>query len=270
MKMSTLRFLNLKTLRYFGFLVLAAIVVYFGRSLLVLYSDSKGAGDASSSISDTTLIQEKQPEKGTVESHQEILAKNLASPNLPRASLNLVLVGTVKGDHGYSQAIIEDRQGKTQGKYIVGDAIRGARLVMISRTKVVLSVNGQDQVLDLDSQWGGVDQRGAPQASSSPSGEPNWDERSSLGYAQVMLKMRLKPFIKDGNQEGFEVKSILGDSPLKEIGVEDGDIIKSINGEPIDSDLDILRIHDAVTDGDPFAISVVRAGKTLILSNQAK
>ena len=268
--MNTLRFLNLKTLRYFGFLVLAAIVVYFGRNLLVLYSDSKGAGDASSSIGDTTLIQEKQPEKGTLESHQQVLAKSLASPNLPRASLNLVLVGTVKGDHGYSMAIIEDRQSKTQGKYIVGDTIRGARLVMISRTKVVLSVNGQDQVLDLDSQWGGVDQQTSPQENALPSDEPNWDERSSLGYAQVMLKVRLKPFIQSGNQEGFEVKSILGDSPLKEIGVEDGDIIKRINGEPIDSDLDILLIHDAITDGDPYVISVVRGGKPLTLSKQAK
>jgi type II secretion system protein C len=268
MKMNAVRVMSFRALRYLGFLVLAASVVYFGRNLLVFYPESKGAGKATPGLGDATLIQEKQPEKGTVESHQQVSVRNPASP--PRASLNLVLVGTVKGDHGYSQAIIEDRQSKTQGKYIVGDMIRGARLVMISRTKVVLNVNGQDQVLDLDSQWGGVDQQGAPQVIASPPGEPNWDERSSLGYATVMLKVRLKPFIKDGNQEGFEVKSILGDSPLKKIGVEDGDIIKSINGEPIDSDLDILRIHDAVTDGDPFAISVVRAGKTLILSNQAK
>jgi general secretion pathway protein C len=266
--MNTVRFLNMKTLRYFGFLVLAAIVVYFGRSLLVLYSDSKGAGDTSSSIGDTTLIQEKQPEKGTLESYKESGAGNPSSPNLPRASLNLVLVGTVQGDHGYSQAIIEDRQSKIQGKYTVGSTIGDAKVVMISRTKVILSVKGKDQVLDLDSQWGGVDQQSAPQENALASDEPNWDERSSLGYAQVMLKVRLKPFIQGGNQEGFEVKSILGDSPLKAIGVQDGDIIKSVNGQPIDSDLDILLIHDAVKDGDPYAISVVRAGKPITLSKQ--
>ncbi len=60
------------------------------------------------------------------------------------------------------------------------------------------------------------------------------------------MKVRLKPFYQGGNQDGFEVKSIHGDSPLKAIGLEDGDIIKSINGEPIDSDLDILQIHDAI------------------------
>jgi PDZ domain len=103
-----------------------------------------------------------------------------------------------------------------------------------------------------------------------PTDEPNWDDRSSLGYAQARLKARLKPFHQGGNQEGFEVKSIHGHSPLKAIGVENGDIIKSINGEPIDSDLDILLIDDAIKNGDSYTISVVRDGEPITLSNQVK
>jgi type II secretory pathway component PulC len=108
------------------------------------------------------------------------------------------------------------------------------------------------------------------QASVPPADEPNWDERSSLGYAQASLKVRLKPFNQGGNQEGFEVKSIHGDSPLKAIGLENGDILKSINGTPIDSDLDILQIHDALKNGAPYTISVVRDGKALTLSSEIK
>lgn len=108
------------------------------------------------------------------------------------------------------------------------------------------------------------------QASVAPADEPNWDERSSLGYAQASLKVRLKPFNQGGNQEGFEVKSIHGDSPLKAIGLENGDILKSINGTPIDSDLDILQIHDAIKTGAPYTISVVRDGKALTLSSEIK
>ena len=108
------------------------------------------------------------------------------------------------------------------------------------------------------------------QASALPAEEPNWEERSSLGYAQVVLRIRLKPFIQGGNQEGFEVKSILGDSPLKAIGIENGDIIKSINGEPIDSDLDILQIYDAIINGDSYTISVIRDGEPITLSSKIK
>ena len=72
------------------------------------------------------------------------------------------------------------------------------------------------------------------------------------------------------NQEGFEVKSVLDDSPLKAIGLENGDIIKSINGEPIDSDLDILQIHDAIINGDSYTLSVVRDGRPVTLSSKIK
>jgi type II secretory pathway component PulC len=119
---------------------------------------------------------------------------------------------------------------------------------------------------------GDVQEKAPPllQTITLPAEEPNWDERSSLGYAQVSLKVRLKPYIKGGNQEGFEVKSIHGESPLKAIGLENGDILKSINGTPIDSDLDILQIQDAISSGAPYTISVVRDGTALTLSSEIK
>jgi type II secretory pathway component PulC len=178
----------------------------------------------------------------------------------------------MKRDDGYLEAVIEDRQNKTQGTYTVGSTILGARVVMISGTKVVLRVDGKDQVLEMNPQGTGDVQQSVPlqQETALPTDEPNWDERSSLGYAQARLKVRLKPFNQGGNQEGFEVKSIHGDSPLKAIGLEDGDVIKSINGEPIDSDLDILQIYDAINNGDSYTVSVVRDGKPLTLSSKIK
>ena len=109
-----------------------------------------------------------------------------------------------------------------------------------------------------------------PQVANRPEGEHDWGQQSSLGYAQRVLNARLKPYLEAGNQTGFEVKSVTDESPLKEVGIEDGDIIKSINGEPIDSDLDILLIHDAIIKGDLYALSIVRDGKPLTLSGKPK
>jgi type II secretion system protein C len=275
------RVLNWKTLRYFCGLALLAVVVYFATTLSGLYPDRRLANKSVSSKSDPLLTQDKQPGKPTLENHKEISVRKEATgpqdlsqriENLPRTSLDLILLKIMKRDDGYLEATIEDRQGKTQGLYTVGSTIRGARVVMISGTKVVLRVDGKDQVLEMNPQGSGDVQQSAPlqQETALPTDEPNWDERSSLGYAQVSLKVRLKPYIKGGNQEGFEVKSILDDSPLKAIGLKDGDIMKSINGEPIDSDLDILQIHDAIKNGDSYAISVVRDGQPITLSSKIK
>jgi len=279
--MNAERVFILKTLRYFVYLVVAAVFVYIVANLSGLYPDRRAPNNASSSKSDTSLIQEKQPGKPSSEGDEEVSDREKATgsqdlpqriENLPRASLDLILLEIMKRDDGFLEAIIEDRLSKTQGIYTVGSTIRGARVVMISGTKVVLRVDGKDQVLEMNPQGTGDVQQSVPlqQETALPTDEPNWDERSSLGYAQAMLKVRLKPFIQDGNQEGFEVKSIHGDSPLKAIGLENGDIIKSINGEPIDSDLDILQIYDAINNGDSYTVSVVRDGQPITLSYKGK
>ena len=213
-KMNPKRALYLKTLRYFCYLALAAILGYFVGNWLGFYPDRRVENYASSSKSGRRLIQKNQPETPTLESHKETSDRNRSSAT--------------------------------------GD--------------------GKDQILDMNPQRIGDVQQNAPQQQESalPTEEPNWEERSSLGYAQAMLKVRLKPFIQDGNQEGFEVKSIRGDSPLKAIGVKDGDIIESINGEPIDSDLDLLRIRDAIINNYSYTISVIRDGEPITLANRVK
>jgi type II secretion system protein C len=275
--MNAKRVSYLKMLRYLGYLVVAAVFVYIVGNLSGLYPD-RGAPNNAPNRSDTPLIHEKQPGKPTSEgvtgdkvkaTNPQGLSQKIES--LPRTSLDLVLLGIMKRDDGYLEATIEDRQDKTQGLYTVGSTIRGARVMMISGTMVVLRVDGKDQVLEINPQGTGDVQQSVPQQETAlPTDEPNWEERSSLGYAQVSLKVRLKPFIQGGNQEGFEVKSVLDDSPLKAIGLEPGDIMKSINGEPIDSDLDILQISDAIKTGDSYTVSILRDGKPITLPKQAK
>jgi len=86
---------------------------------------------------------------------------------LEQTRLRLVLLGTVTGDSDDARAIIRDEQTKLEDLYRLGSEIQGARINRISRGKVVLSVNGRDEVLtikdpDSDDQGGGT---AAPQAS---------------------------------------------------------------------------------------------------------
>ena len=108
----------MKILRYFCYLAFAGILVYLVGNLSGLYPYRRVANNASSSKSDTSLIQEKRSEKPTLESRKEISDREKATgpqdlsdriENLPRASLDLVLLRIMKGDDGYLEAIIEDR-----------------------------------------------------------------------------------------------------------------------------------------------------------------
>ncbi len=87
---------------------------------------------------------------------------------LEQTKLRLVLLGTVTGDSDDARAIIRDEQTKLEDLYRTGSEIQGARINRISRGKVILSVNGREEVLTIkdpgsDDQGGGVT---VPQAGS--------------------------------------------------------------------------------------------------------
>ena len=67
---------------------------------------------------------------------------------LVQTQLSLSLLGTVTGDHDDdTRAIIRDDKTKLEDLYRVGSEIQGALVKHITRGRVVLAVNGRDEVL---------------------------------------------------------------------------------------------------------------------------
>lgn len=69
--------------------------------------------------------------------------------------LKLSLMGTISGSERNARAIISDDAKRKQDIYQVGDSIQGAIIKAIDRGKVVLNVNGGDEVLTLADREGG-------------------------------------------------------------------------------------------------------------------
>ncbi len=73
--------------------------------------------------------------------------------SLKKTTLDLKLWGTVSGSEDQAYAVIEDNQKREQNLYRVGDTIQNATIKAVLREKVVLSVDGKDEILamqDLD------------------------------------------------------------------------------------------------------------------------
>lgn len=66
---------------------------------------------------------------------------------LAKTSLKLVLMGTVTGSDRDARAIIVDEKRKRQDIYHIGDVVQGALIKKVERGRVVLGVNGRDEVL---------------------------------------------------------------------------------------------------------------------------
>ena len=85
--------------------------------------------------------------------------------DLAETTMQLVLLGTVSGNKDDARAIIRDEKTKVEDIYRVGSELHGAIITRIGRGKVVLQVNGQEEVLNIkDLALGGPRQAAFPGA----------------------------------------------------------------------------------------------------------
>jgi type II secretory pathway component PulC len=120
--------------------------------------------------------------------------------NLEPTSLKLALVGTVAGSDEDAAAFIEETDKRRQEIYRVGDSIKGAILKAILEEKVVLSVDGKDEILTMQepssrgsSSSGTVGRRSITSRAVTPL-------RRSTGVTRTIRRSK----IPGGRQRSFE------------------------------------------------------------------
>jgi general secretion pathway protein C len=84
---------------------------------------------------------------GKDESGQKL--EDFGTEGIPETKLNLKLWGTVIGGVEKPYAVIEETQLKKQNLYREGDTIQEASVKRILREKVILHINGRDELLSM-------------------------------------------------------------------------------------------------------------------------
>jgi len=85
---------------------------------------------------------------------------NEPAEDLVETSLEIILKGTIDGQKGNKRAIIYDKKEKTEDLFQEGDGIQGAFVKKILRGKVILTYNGQDEVVEMSETAGSAEPPG--------------------------------------------------------------------------------------------------------------
>jgi general secretion pathway protein C len=196
---------------------------------------------------------------------QEEMAKSLEqkpSEIKPVVPLKLKLVGTIVGTIARPWAIITDLNTQKQDIYREGETVTEAVVVKISRNKVVLNHGGHEEVLLA---FESEPSPSAPHAGNVPAAPKQPDQAGSrfdvgsLGRkvsqyrweldrsevtravdnaSQLLTQVRIVPhFTKNqlDKPDGFQIANVKEGGFFEKMGVMQGDIIKEVNGEPVDS-----------------------------------
>jgi len=194
---------------------------------------------------------------------------------LKETDLKLKLWGTVTGQNKRAYAVIEDTKAREQNLYRTGDSIQKAVVKLILREKVVLSVDGRDEILAMEevrSSKGGRPSVRSQRASSSPrlpvSSYPRkirlrgaQIEKAMENLGQLMEQANLRPHIVDGQPAGISITGIKPNAIFRKMRLRNGDVITGLNGDSIDSVEDAVKVVEQLSSGSNIQLQIKRRGR---------
>ncbi|MGD9308339.1 MAG: type II secretion system protein GspC [Desulfosarcina sp.] len=194
--------------------------------------------------------------------------------SLEQTKLNLKLWGTVSGSSEGDYAVIEDVKARQQNLYRIGDAIQSATVKQIFREKVVLTVDGKDEVLKMQemksgkavARAGGLPRRDIAENRPAVRAQRislrrSYIEQSMTDMASLMTQVQIQPHMEDGVPSGLSLSSIKPNSIFRRMGLRNGDIITGVDGQEIASVDDALRLVDGLRSSSNLSVTLKRRGR---------
>ncbi|HLL05503.1 MAG TPA: type II secretion system protein GspC [Myxococcaceae bacterium] len=202
-----------------------------------------------------------------------------------KSGLRVKLLGTlVASDKYWSFASVQDMTTQRSMTYMVGDRILGAEVIDIQRERVIVINAGRKEFIDGQPGDGTMPAPTfvppTPVAEAKPGGPPNSGlgngiralneneyevpraeiDRTLGNLNEVAMQARIVPAFKDGQAQGFKLFSIRPDSIYSKIGVQNGDVIRRINGFDLNSPEKALEVYSKLKESSRIEIEIERNG----------
>ena len=208
---------------------------------------------------------------------------------LEQTKLSLKLWGTATGQDQEPYAVIEEKKARRQNLFRVGDAVENATIKIILREKVVLGVDGRDEILEMEKLTGSSsggrptapralqdstarsDGAGPAAAGGIPTEQHIALDRDQMlqsmeNVNDLLKQIRMRPHFKNGKPDGLSLTGIRPDSIFRKMGLRNGDIITGVDGEPVENANDAIEMMQQIGDTDGLQVQIKRRGRDQMLN----
>jgi len=166
-----------------------------------------------------------------------------------------------------SSAIIEDPARGKQGTYYAGDTIKGFKITKILRDGIILTGKDHELFLELN--------RGSESSSHDFVNKLD-DNFWELSTEKINEKIRninqyngqviISQQFENGEPFGFKVRHLMEGNDIEKMGIENGDIIKKVNGLEMNDISDVLKALYEFSNDTEFQVEVERNNQIEILN----
>jgi len=209
--------------------------------------------------------------------------------------LHLNLIGVSTASKGRPFAILETRTGE-QEVYRVGESIKDAgKLVEVDSDRVIIDHNGKRVAINLpkDDMPGPVEGAQPIQvpaaidsADSSDAADDTFDpnvedlgdnkyripratvEHSITNLSALFSQIRAMPNIQNGKTNGFALSEIEPGSVFDEMGIQEGDVLRTVNGQLISDPAQAMAMLSALRNQTQINIQIIRDNEPVTLNYQ--
>jgi general secretion pathway protein C len=238
-------------------------------------------------IAKLTGLPVPKPEVEVKEPENKAPVVDLNAPPV-KCSLRVRLLGTLVSEWApeWSVASIQDVVTLKTQTYMQHDLVQGAEVLEIERARVIVLFNGRREYIDGTAGDGSSAPPPAPVVQARPVndappasvalgagikaiGENDYEiprseiDKTLSNLNDVAMQARIVPAFKDGAATGFKLFSIRPDSIYSKIGIQNGDVIRRINGYDLNSPEKALEIYSKLKESSRIDIEVERNGSTV-------
>ncbi len=194
-------------------------------------------------------------------------------PTMELTKLQVRLWGTVAGQGIASYAVIEDLKHKKQRLYHINDEIQKAKVKDILREKVILTLNGKDEVLEMGERATPPPNKPIfPPVPVGAAEQPMPADNVKLARTEIeaaindvnnlMKQARIRPHFTNGKPDGLTITGVRPDSIFTKLGLQSGDILTGVDGKDIQSVDDALKLYQSLKSSPGLSVQIRRQGET--------
>lgn len=244
-------------------------------------------------VEDYSAIVEQDIFGSSLRTDKSLLGDNGVGPVLSaEEELGIALLGTVAGSPEISRAIIKDIKTNELSLYKIGDTVatpswKGsstAHIESIEKDVVVLLHQGQRKILELgtresaarhpvdkrhdaDNAQGALSRNAAQAVKTNPPAKSQSTVGDKLSDIEIMLtKAVIEHYAIDGQVEGLRITGLENISGAEDLGLKNGDIIRTVNGHRLTSKQKAYQIFKKARSQGAMNIELLRDNETKTLS----
>ncbi len=222
------------------------------------------------------------PKKKSYEEFESILSGNIFQLNLgsgveageqiPVEVKDIELHGVLSGDPSFARALIKIKNENTLQEYGIGEIVGGNKILKINFNSIlVLRGNREVEIAVGDDTSKGVEKSvKTDDIESKPVSSK--DQKITIKRSRViqltqnqtqLYENKFTPITKDGKILGIKMVFIPNNNFLFELGARSGDIIRRINGQPLDNMNKLMELWQNIQTLNQVTVEIERSGKII-------